>query len=1614
MKKGRNARWKALLAIVLACCVGGMGFPSLPPLSAAASPLTAELLNNPGFESSGGWYGDNVTFNMKTTDKHTGLKSGFVSGRPEAGKGLIYGGNLKPLVLSADEGTYTVGAWMKLADAGATDTAVLQVYMNDNNVIRTFEVTGEVGNSWTYVTGTVPLEFSEYMGDIKLKIFTKNSTKDFYVDDSTFYKGTTYLAAQRPAAPGGQASGPDLSSLQYLKMSDDYRVFINGEEKFVYKSLNNAGGNARYNSMSFINFDTSGPAEVKIYPKAPVFEYQLRPYSYDIDSELTSDGMITFMLEPTKQVVLTLGENYDKALVICANPVEQAPQPSAVAQYYGPGVHVIGHWSEPGARGKLQSGDTVYIAEGAVVVGAFNANDRSNVKIYGRGIIYGGAYPHDEDFSSFVADSKTVDVENITVEGITFTNSPGWTIRAFSHDDEKKNVRQLTVRNVKQIGQWHYNTDGIQIGPDGFLIENNFLQSNDDNFSLNGACRNGEIRNNIHWVNRNGGVYTLGWGVNRIENIHIHDNVVYRYGSKLSIDAVFPLEMTKDIAKVKNIHYKDIIIEDLGVGTYWVDYRAKSRGSVQDITFENITILDSKPGKMTGYSSAIPINDVVFKNVTLKGVPVTDAASGQLTLTNVTNVQYAHDAVPPVLLPIASAQLSADKHVLVAGDAGQNTAKLTVSGKLTDQSNAPISQATVVYSSSAPDVVSVSTSGTAQALKAGSAVLSAAVTLNGATAATNSITFQVTESPLLSHNVVINGGFEGDGGYKKPPTGWTVTGDAAFYAQANGQYGNYSHSGQAYGNFYSSNPYVTTVTQTISNIPNGDYYFEMWYSGWERNSAYAGVKDYGGELKQVALTDQLNNQHKVSIDSIPVTNNQATIVVHLDGKGGKPLYIDDIVLMKKNGGTPPPAFEETAPGLRYTQGGSLWDAASGTLTFTKSGTIDGFFYQVPSAVKKVFIASNVTVTGGFLFSSSATIEGESWDTSVIYGTPEQRYSQNRGLNPWQLNAIEMRGNGTLHVKNLKSLNPKGYHISGYGSGTVIHVDHVQMIDDRGGDQNNGDGFVGTDGSSIRNSFISTGDDAIKLYRNMTIENVEIEMLHNGAPIQLGWNDDENQVVNASIKDLKVVGKSPSETYNLGVFSWVHGTTAKTRNLTIDGLYVNAPGAQLFRINSPNAKLNMNIVDANIITGVYGTVKSTGAITINGSTERSNYYSFDGSLPDPGDPVYEPSPYQATAVKGSPVVDGVKDDLWDAAPVIKTDKLRMGEGLTAAEYRMMWDEGYLYVLAQVQAAAGLNADNPNIWENDSIEVFVDEDNAKAPAYDDNDRHLIVSYTNKRQAFDTVGLEQVHTAAAADATSYTVEMKIPFLLPHQAGHVIGFDGQANSTGGTGNRVSISGWSGEQNLSDKTPRVWGELTLADEAGSGSDPVIGAEDMTITEGQSFVLPLTLRHTDGLGRLKAVIHYDPNRLTFKQITFKDILPLVEYNAETPGLIVFDGINEAGITSASELIAELEFTAKPLAGEESATMSILLDGIEAHTTLGAPYSITAQAAVITIDERIVFGDVNDDGRIDGLDALKLMRHLTNLETLTAEQAKAADYDGDGVLTTSDVLKILKKSVGLID
>ncbi|MCC3378196.1 endo-1,4-beta-xylanase [Paenibacillus farraposensis] len=183
-----------------------------------------------------------------------------------------------------------------------------------------------------------------------------------------------------------------------------------------------------------------------------------------------------------------------------------------------------------------------------------------------------------------------------------------------------------------------------------------------------------------------------------------------------------------------------------------------------------------------------------------------------------------------------------------------------------------------------------------------------------------------------------------------------------------------------------------------------------------------------------------------------------------------------------------------------------------------------------------------------------------------------------------------------------------------------------------------------------------------------------------------------------------------------------------------------------------------------------------------------------------------------AVKGTPVMDGKIDIIWQNANEISTDKVESGVNSAKATVKTLWDSNYLYVLADVTDPV-LDKSGINPWEQDSVEFFIDQNNAKTVAYQSDDAQYRVNFDNET-SINGGDKQRFVSAASRTDHGYLVEAAIPINDAYiGSGRVIGFDVQVNDATG-GSRTGVSTWSDTSGTSYKDTSVFGNIQLVDPA--------------------------------------------------------------------------------------------------------------------------------------------------------------------------------------------------------
>ena len=214
--------------------------------------------------------------------------------------------------------------------------------------------------------------------------------------------------------------------------------------------------------------------------------------------------------------------------------------------------------------------------------------------------------------------------------------------------------------------------------------------------------------------------------------------------------------------------------------------------------------------------------------------------------------------------------------------------------------------------------------------------------------------------------------------------------------------------------------------------------------------------------------------------------------------------------------------------------------------------------------------------------------------------------------------------------------------------------------------------------------------------------------------------------------------------------------------------------------------------------------------------------------------------RAVALPGTPVLDGKVDAVWNKAEPMDINRFQMAWQGATGTAKALWDDKNLYVLFQVSDAQ-LDKGSTNPWEQDSVEVFLDENNQKTSFYEADDGQYRVNFANEATFNPDTIAEGFASAVAVSGTSYVVEIKIPFrAVTPTAGTEIGFDAQIND-GKDGARQSVATWNATVGTGYQDTSVFGILVL--EAGKTSAvPVFVVIGLVVLAGGVIAILLVRR----------------------------------------------------------------------------------------------------------------------------------------------------------------------------
>lgn len=199
------------------------------------------------------------------------------------------------------------------------------------------------------------------------------------------------------------------------------------------------------------------------------------------------------------------------------------------------------------------------------------------------------------------------------------------------------------------------------------------------------------------------------------------------------------------------------------------------------------------------------------------------------------------------------------------------------------------------------------------------------------------------------------------------------------------------------------------------------------------------------------------------------------------------------------------------------------------------------------------------------------------------------------------------------------------------------------------------------------------------------------------------------------------------------------------------------------------------------------------------------------------------------------------------------------------------------------------------------------------------------------------------------------------------------------------------------------YGELGLCTVCQTGSPVYISAEAVQGTYGDIVTVELNLDRNAGMYYLSVMIEYDTDALELVSVENSSSFSYMAGFMHIWYANGSDNITETGS------LATLTFKIKDTAAAET-TYPVTLTVFECYNIDEESVIVcTGEGSVYVYD--FVYGDVNDDGVINGQDATRLLRYLASYNPFTGESTttigKGADVNGDGKINGADVSRLFR-------
>lgn len=396
-------------------------------------------------------------------------------------------------------------------------------------------------------------------------------------------------------------------------------------------------------------FALEGKVELKVQTNFLIYDrFSISPESRNVSYQIDeARRVVTFRITQPDNYVLQFRSG--RTLHLFINPFSEFDVGEETNQIirFGPGEHTASNSSYINSNHMipLSSNTTVILEAGSVVHGGFIANNATNIKIIGPGIVTGERFDRNATTGTKLIPFEFNYCTNLIFKEFALLDPAGWAFNIYFCND-------VILDNIKIISS-RANGDGVSLqSSQNVICRNSFIRTWDDslvvknypmwsNRNIEGETRNILFENCSLWTDL---AQSMEIGYETVGEVM--ENIIFRNITVIHNYHKAPISIHNgNNAHIKNIVFENITIEDAAMGRgdgvnvlidfstqyspTWSDgHKVTSLGEIDGVLIHNVLVVKGTANpvvsvkgtidKRTNYLDRIhPIKNVVFSDISI-------------------------------------------------------------------------------------------------------------------------------------------------------------------------------------------------------------------------------------------------------------------------------------------------------------------------------------------------------------------------------------------------------------------------------------------------------------------------------------------------------------------------------------------------------------------------------------------------------------------------------------------------------------------------------------------------------------------------------------------------------------------------------------------------------------------------------------------------------------------------------------------------------------------------------------------------------------------------------------------------------------------------------------